>query len=319
MVLDREEETEAFLCEVCWHYFVNGQTQSEVAKALGVTRLRVNRAIQQAKTNGLVRVELKSPFLARVEQQQQLCAKLGLRHAFIAPANRQNYDYHQPAGAALAAFLDKGLKEKKWNSIGVAWGLTVEAAIRRLPTMSLPDLEIVSIMGGTTTGATFNTFGVASGLAHKLGASYSLFAAPIYLAPGADKDSFLSDAVFREHLARCRSLDLAILVASDLSDKSFLVQHGLPHSIKTDDLAAHGAVGDVLGRFLDASGELIDHPVNEWTVGMELDQLRNIPEVVMAAAGLHKVEIVIAAARGRLFDTLVTDDVTAERILERLR
>ncbi len=319
MAFDKEEETEAFLCEVCWHYFVNGLTQSEVAKALGVTRLRVNRAIQQAKTNGLVRVELRSPFLARIELQEQLCAKLGLRHAFVAPANRQSYDYHQPSGAALAAFLDKGLKQEKWKSIGVAWGLTLEAAIRRLPTLSLPDLEIVSIMGGTTTGATFNTFGVASGLAHKLGAKYSVFAAPIYLAPSADKDIFLSDTVFREHLARCRSLDLAILVASDLSDKSFLVQYGLPSSIKTDDLAAHGAVGDVLGRFLDASGELIDHPINEWTVGLELDQLRNIPEVVLAAAGLHKVEIIIAAARGKIFGTLVTDDVTAERLLERLK
>jgi DNA-binding transcriptional regulator LsrR (DeoR family) len=316
---DRDEESEAFLAEVCWHYFINELTQSEIAKALGVTRLRVNRAIQQAKASGLVRVELNTPFQARLELQQQLCRTLGLRRACVAVANRQAYDYHQPVGAALASFLDRGLKEEKWKSIGVAWGLTLEAAIRRLPTLSLPDIEIVSIMGGTTTGATFNTFGVASGFAQKLGARYSVFAAPIYLAPSADKDIFLSDTVFREHLDRCHALDLAILVASDLSKKSFLVQYGLPASVTPEDLAAHGAVGDLLGRFVNSSGRLIDHPINQWTVGLELEQLPNIPEVVLAAAGPHKVDIILATARRGLFSTLITDDVTAELILERLQ
>ena len=36
------EDSEAFITEVSWHYFVNEMTQAEIARMLNVTRLRVN-------------------------------------------------------------------------------------------------------------------------------------------------------------------------------------------------------------------------------------------------------------------------------------
>lgn len=317
--MDADEENEAFLSEVCWHYFISEMTQSEIADLLSVTRVRVNKAIQAARRKGLVRIELQTPFAARMELQQELCRQFGLRQALVAPANRTAHDYHQPTGAALAAHLEAGLAQKKWRSIGVSWGMTLEAAIRRLPRMDLPGLEIVSTMGGTSTGATFNAFGVAAGMANRLGASYSLLAAPIYLSAGTDRERFLSEEVFQNHLRKCQALDVALLVAGDLSTKSFLIRDGLPSSVPPRDLADRGAVGDVLGRFLDRDGNLVDHPINGRAVGIDLDQLHSIPEVVLAASGLHKVDIIIAAIRRGFVDTLVTDDVTAERVLERAR
>ena len=61
------DENDAFVSEVCWHYYVNEMTQAEVAAALGVTRLRVNQAIQRAKSLGVVKVRIESPFLARLD------------------------------------------------------------------------------------------------------------------------------------------------------------------------------------------------------------------------------------------------------------
>ena len=73
-----------------------------------------------------------------------------------------------------------------------------------------------------------------------------------------------------------------------------------------------GAVGDVLGRFLDAEGNDVPHPLAERTVGVGLEALGAIPEKILAAAGPHKAAIIRAAARRGLVDTLITDDVTAE-------
>ena len=39
---------------------------------MGVTRLRVNQAIQRAKSLGMVKVQIESPFLARIELQEEL-------------------------------------------------------------------------------------------------------------------------------------------------------------------------------------------------------------------------------------------------------
>lgn len=316
MLLDAHDESEAFVSEVCWHYYVNEMTQAEVAAALGVTRLRVNQAIQRAKSLGVVKVQIESPFLARIELQQQLQSRLGVARAIVAPAHREAYDYHVPAGAALAGYLVDCLRTRPWTTIGVSWGMTLKAAIERLPRQPQPGLEIVSMIGGTTTGASFNAFGIASGFAERFDARYSLLAAPIYLSEGIDREVFLSQEIFEAHFRKCQALDAAVLVVGDISPRSYLVSTGLPTEVEPEELAAAGAVGDLLGRFLDRDGVEIDHPLHQRTIGVDLATLATIPEKILAAAGRHKVDIIRAAARRGLVDTLITDDVTAELLLE---
>ncbi|PRX03438.1 UNVERIFIED_ORG: DNA-binding transcriptional regulator LsrR (DeoR family) [Martelella mediterranea] len=310
-------ETEAFLVEVCWHYFINEMTQSEVAALMGVTRLRVNQAIRSARADGLVRVDIQSPHVMRLRLQKDLKTRFGLADAIVAPANADNHDYQRPAGAALANYLAKGLREARWRRIGVSWGMTLTNAMTHLPRMQLPEIEIISMIGGTSQGASFNTFGIASGFADRLGARYSLFAAPVYLSPGTDRQEFLSDAVFSEHLEKLKTLDLAVLVAGDLSDRSVLMNTGLPSSVTPATLSEKGAVGDIVGHFIDHNGREVDHFINDCAVGIRLDALEKVPERVLAAAGTHKVDVIIAAIRRGLVTTLVTDDITAERILAR--
>ncbi|AJY45936.1 sugar-binding transcriptional regulator [Martelella endophytica] len=311
------DDPDVFLTEVCWHYFVNGLTQSEVATRLGVTRLRVNQAIKEARAKGFVRVEIQSPHVARLDMQAELVARYGLDEAIVAPADPVHHDYHRPAGAALAFHLASGLAAARWQTIGVSWGMTLNSAIQQLPRMERPSLEIVSMIGGMSQGAAFNSFGIASGFADRLGARYSLFAAPIYLSRGADTEAFLSDTVFRQHLDKLEALDLAVLVAGDLSERSFLMTYGVPSDVSAADLAAAGAVGDILGHFIDARGREVDHPLNRTVIGMSLPALEKVPERILAAAGNHKVDVIVAALKRGLVTTLITDDVTAECILKR--
>ena len=71
----------------------------------------------------------------------------------------------------------------------------------------------------------------------------------------------------------------------------------------------------LLGQFLDKDGNSISPDVDDRTVGMPLNLVRKVPEKIMAAAGPHKVEIIRAACRIGLVNTLVTDDVTAGLLL----
>jgi len=82
-------------------------------------------------------------------------------------------------------------------------------------------------------------------------------------------------------------------------------------------LIAAGAVGDVLGQFLDKNGNTVSSDADARRIGMPLDKVQKIPEKIMAAAGLHKVDIIHAACCRKLVDTLITDDVTAEQLLAR--
>ncbi len=315
MPRDALEDSDAFISEVCWHYFINEMTQADVAELMGVTRLRVNQAIKKARSRDLVRIELSAPFLPRIEMQAKLRSTLRLEKALVAPANRKNYEYHSAVGAALSGYLVDAVRDSDWKRIGVSWGLTIENAIRRLPPLSYPNMEVVSMLGGTTRGSSFNTFSVASGLANKLGAKYSLLAAPVYLSEGVDRSAFLRQELFEEHYAKFEQLDAVIITASDVSSKSFLIANGLPSEIDPKSISQAGAVGDVLGRFLDQDGNSIDHPIEARTIGVAIETVSTVPHKIMAAAGQHKVKIIRAAAKAGLINTLITDDITAETII----
>ncbi|NVK35069.1 MAG: transcriptional regulator [Rhodobacteraceae bacterium] len=316
MAREPNEDTDAFITEVCWHYFVNEMTQAEIARMLDVTRLRINQAIQRAKVEGLVKIQIESPFLPRIDLQESLKEALGIERAVVCPVNPDGYDYHRPVGAALAAFITERLSVSPWRSFGVSWGLTLDSAIRKLPRGSFPDLEVISILGGTAQGSSFNSFGIASGFAGVLGAHYSVLTAPIYLSEGIDRDLFLSQYALKEHFEKFEKLDAVLLTCSNVSQKSFLVEHGLPKEITPEGLVEAGAIGDVLGHFLDKDGNSVSVDVDQRTIGMPLEQVFAVPEKIMAAAGAHKVGIIKAACRKGLVDTLVTDDMTGRLLLE---
>lgn len=311
------EDGEAFIAEVCWRYYVNGQTQADIATTMDVTRLRVNQAIQKAKALGMVNIQIESPFVTRIELQHRLETQLGVQKALVVPIDRENYDYHAPIGAALASHLTTLLKSEDWKSIGVSWGVALMETIARLPRLSNPDLEVLAFMGGTTAGSSFNAFSIASGFAEKLGAAYSHLAAPIYLPASVDRDLFLHQEVYKAHMDKCLTADAVLLVVGDVSDLSYMVKYGLPKDISPESLRQAGAVGDVLGRFLDEDGNELDHPLNRRTAGVDLDHVRNIPNKILTAAGRHKIRIIHAAIKRRLVDTLVTDELTAELLLDR--
>jgi len=75
-------------------------------------------------------------------------------------------------------------------------------------------------------------------------------------------------------------------------------------------------VGDILGQFFDADGAVIDLPIHERRIGIDLSDLVNIPKVVGVAGGLHKTEAILGALRGRFLDILVTNELTALALLE---
>ena len=89
----------------------------------------------------------------------------------------------------------------------------------------------------------------------------------------------------------------------------------LPKFIAPAAASLVGAVGDVCSRFYDPAGEPIDFPGSERLIAVELATLQSIPLVIAVAVGQEKVGSIIAGARSRYFNRLVTDPDTADKIL----
>lgn len=82
------------------------------------------------------------------------------------------------------------------------------------------------------------------------------------------------------------------------------------------ELGEKGAVGDLLGRWFNESGECIDCSCNHRVISMPFDILKTIPIRLLVAYGEQKVNSIKSVLRKKLINVLVTDEMTARKILE---
>ena len=121
--------------------------------------------------------------------------------------------------------------------------------------------------------------------------------------------------VFRSMIAKIKSANALALGASDMAN-SLLVRDGLPPEYPVEELIARGATGDLLGYILDFDGNLVDHPINRRVVGIDLADLDGVPNVIRAAGGAPKRNIIRAVLNRGCINTLVTDEPTAKSLVE---
>lgn len=304
-----------FLARVAWAYHVEGLTQEGVADRLGVTRLRVNKALSEARRQGLVRITFDTAFAACFEVEEALKERFGLSVAYVAPTPGDARDVQMTVGAALGNVLSEVLADPRVRLFGMSWGGTLNIATRFVAAFERPDLEIISVMGGLTRGSDLNSFEITTRLADLLGAQHSYFTAPLYAGSRESRDTIMQLDVFREVLTKLRHVDAMAMAAGDISRQSLLMRDGLPADTTMEELRALGAVGDVLGTVLDADGRPIDHPINERVIGLGLEDLKGIGNVILAAGGMQKVPIIRALLGRRLVDTFVTDEATGRALL----
>jgi DNA-binding transcriptional regulator LsrR (DeoR family) len=312
-MVDREER---FMAQVAWAYYVERLTQEAVAQKLGTTRLRVNKALGEALRRGLVRITFDTAFAACAELEKALRDRWGLPGAYVAPLPERPEDVQMIVGAALGHQLSEFLAQPEVQLFGMSWGGTLNLATRFVAAMQRPDLEVISVMGGLTRGSDVNSFEITTRLADLLGASHSYFTAPLYAGSLETRDIIMDLDVFRELLTKLRSVHGLAMAAGDLSPRSLLVRDALPPDVSTEELAAQGGVGDLLGWIVDEDGHPINHPVNDRVIGISIEDLARLPNVILAAGGLHKVPIIRAALRRQVVGALVTDETTARALLD---
>lgn len=299
-----------------WLYYREGLTQAEIAERLKMTRLRVNRLLVEARSSGLVNITINSRLESCVRLERALIAKFGLKDAIVVPSPADPSQTAAQIGKAAGEFVSRIIEEKPSGVFGVGWGSTLRETIRHVRAGEYRELAVTSMMGGLTYGIEINTFEIASRFARLWQAQCHYLAAPIYAGTPQSRDTILAQDVFEAAFARIRATDVAILSAGDLSERSLLVRYGLPGDVGVTELAGAGAVGDLLGQFIDRDGQAIDHPINRRAIALPLEALGRIPTVILASGGINKAAVIAAALRGKLASVLITDEAAAAAVLE---
>ena len=313
------DEDEQLRVRVAWLYFMEGLTQGDIAAKLGITRLRANRLLGEARESGLVNIQVNSPLAGCVELERQLVAETGLKDAVVVPTPSDPDQIAVAIGRATADYLSRHLDQTRVRGLGLGWGATLRETIRHLRGGNFPELGINSMMGGLTHGLELNTFEIASEFARRINGQCNYLAAPIYAGSPKSRDTILAQDVFRETFQRLATCDVALMSVGDLSRRSLLIRYGLPRDVTIDSLRTAGAVGDIMGTFLDSRGQPVKHPLNNRVIATPVDMLRDIATVIVASGGLNKTAILAAMLRAKLCSVLVVDEATGRAVLGLLR
>lgn len=303
---------EQLRARIAWYYFVAGLTQQEISDRLGIARARVNKIAGQLRADGSVIIDVRLPLASCVELEEKLKAKYELKSIAVVPSADDDEQQRRMIGEAAAAILDELITDGQCISVG--WGRTLSASIKQLRTRKLANSSVVSLMGGLTRGSETNTFEVSTELAKTLGADCYYITAPVYCPCVESREFLLTHSGVNEVMERARKSDVAIVSCGDLTPRTKLttinsVRQRLP------ELKKIGAIGEILGTFLDAKGNPVDHELNHTVIAMPPADLRTIPNSLLISGGLYKAAVVKAILAQGYVNGLVTDEAVAQRLL----
>ncbi len=311
------DEEEKLAVRAVWHYYIEGQTQERISKALGISRVKTTRLLAAARESGLVQFRINSRHADSVRLEQQLKSNFDLMDAVVVPTPIEPENVNEVVGQAAGDYLSDFFAEGM--TIGIGWGRTLTYTGRALNVRPQQSGTVVSLLGGLTHPRGLNPMECAWQFAQKLNADCYVFAAPAFAADEELRDRLLAQRELREVIGRAGRADVAIVSAGELSPSAPITRYGFMERKQLEELESLGAVGDVLCHFIDGDGRLVDHPVNRRVCAFNPEALGDIPNVVIASGGRGKVPALHAALRLTRANILVTDHDTAALLLERHR
>ena len=307
--LDSDVRTRA-----AWLYYMEGMTQDAVAQVLGLTRARVLRMLASCREDGTVQISINSPLAGCVALERRLETRFGMERAIVIPRPRNEVDPGPLIGTATGSYLATILTDGM--TIGLGWGRTLSASLASLPQRQFDRLTVVSLLGGLTRAAQFNPSEFAWRFADRLGAECFMIAAPVYAPDARTREALINHPGMEDVFAHAARLDVALVSVGDVSPNSTLVRHGVITRGEIASLARAGAVGDLLCRFMDAEGRLLDHPLNDRVISVGPDLLRRARRLVLSSGGGDKAVSILAAIRLLKPEVLVTDETVAEALVD---
>jgi DNA-binding transcriptional regulator LsrR (DeoR family) len=299
-------------------YYLQQQGQAEIAGLIGVSVSKVSRLLAEARRQGIVTITVAPSYAGASELERELAHGLGLERAFVAPARVHDSAVASRAAALTAARLLPQLLPAR-GAVGLSGGYTVAQMARALEPIPGADLLIVPLQGNWADGgAHLLNDQICREAAARLGGRALSLPAPMLVDRAATHDALLHDMSIRPVTERWADLAAAVVgVGTSPAAEAPgypSVMNQLGDSIRAD-LVQLGVVGDLCARMFDRDGRFVEHEVSRRTLGISIAELRRVPRVIAVAAGTTKAESLLGAARTGAIHILITDQLTAESLL----
>lgn len=304
------------LARVAEMYYESDLGQSEIAKRLGYSRSMISRLLTEARERGIVQVRINHPVQRRLDLESDLKNAFGLVHVRVLAHNSTLYtDILHRLGIVAASLIDELVQDNM--TVGVSWGVTLAEMVGSLRPSPKNGVKVLQLIG--SLGASHHENDgpeIARRMARAFAAEYETLPAPLIVESSQAQSALLSDRHIRQNMLLARKSDLLILgMGSVDSEYSSLLLEGFITKTQMAQLVKRGAVGDICGLHIDSKGKLVESELVHRTIGIDIESIKKAPLRLGVAGGPAKTDIILAGLRGKIINSLVTDEIVASSIL----
>lgn len=310
-----EREHVQLLLQVARLYYEQGATQAQIAKKVGYSRPTVSRLLTEAREQGVVHIRINHPLERAMSMEAELAEKFGLHDARIAESSDLAGLTQKIARCAADYLVETSYED---SVITVSNGFAVNATIEAMPQMNWAQTRVVQAIGSVNDSEVMvDSSETCRRLASRLGGRHYALPAPLLVDSPEVATSLTHSRQVASILELGTRADFALVGIGTIDrGREGHVFNGLTDAAVSEVLDREGAVGHVCGHHFNAAGEHVRTPLCNRTIGITLEQLRELPRVIGVSWGEQKVPAIRAALLGGFVSALVTDRTTAQALLD---
>lgn len=300
------------ISELAKLYYLEDVPKTEIARRHGLSRFKVARLLEEARDQGIVRIEIRETAQQQDQLADRLATHLGLRRCVVVSSTGGDWEVRERVAQSAAELVSARLRSG--DSLGVSWGRTMLAMAHHLH--DLPPTSVVAITGMVGNNLSESPVEILRTIADVGAVATYPVLAPLFTSAEQGADTLRSDPAIGRTLSRMKQLDLAVMSVGSWKPRITQVADALTGA-EHELLNRVGARAEILGIFLDDDGQLVAPSLGRRRLAATPDDLMGVPEVIAAAGGANRALALRAVACSGLITTLVTDDHTALALLER--
>lgn len=271
-------------------------------------------------SSGMIITELGKDLLTSLDElisdinnlsslEKTLKKTLGINEVIIVAGDTSEDEYgYLNLGKKAVNIINKNIHNN--YIVGIAGGTTMALVASQISNKkNLKDLTIVPARGALNEEIDLQANTIAFNVAKKLNANYKMLHIPDDLSE-KELHAIKENESIRDVLYCIENMDLLIFGLGNAYDMAIRRKADLEtlNIIKENNLVA-----EAFGYFFDSNGEIKFH-MN--SVGISIDNIKKVKHSIAVAAGVEKAKAIKAFSNFYKNFTLVTDEMTANKILK---
>ena len=298
---------------VARRYYLDGRSKVEIAEEFALSRFKVARLLDDARSSGLVRIEIGHPGVVDVELSARLMEALGLTHCIVTDTPDDHpATLREHLGTAAAELLSEIVTPE--DVLGLSWARSVSAMASVLRVLA--PVPVVQLTGALARpGADDSSIELVREVARVAGGAAYFFYAPMAVPDPATARALRGQPEVARAFGLIGSVTKAVAGVGAWEPEQSTLYDATSEAERVE-LREAGVCAEVSGVLIDDEGHPVTAPLTERMIGITAAQMRAVPEVIGIVYGLAKARAVLAAVRGGYVDSLVTHSTLATALID---